>query len=420
MNALLKGAMLYRKRTLCEGDLMIRQGKLFPLLSPTEASDLPVLSLSGKVVIPGFADAHVHLREPGFSYKETILTGTRAAARGGYTDLCAMPNLNPPPDSMDHLAEELEIIGRDACVHVKPYACITKGQQGKELVDFKALAPHVAGFSDDGRGVQSEPMMRSAMEQAKAADSLIAAHCEDDSLLFGGMIHDGAYARRSGIQGISSESEWRQVERDLKLAKETGCRYHVCHVSTKESVALIRRAKAEGADVTCETAPHYLLLCDEDLRDDGRFKMNPPIRSAADRDALIEGILDGTVDMVATDHAPHTAAEKAGGLQGSLMGVVGLECAFAVLHTRLVKPGILPLLRLLELMIDKPRERFRLPLPTFTEGQPADLAVLDLDREWVVRPERFFSKGHATPFDGMRVTGDCIMTIAGGEIVWQE
>jgi dihydroorotase len=420
LNVVLKGAALYRKRTLCQGDWMIRQGKLFPLLSPNDKAEVPILSLSGKVVIPGFADAHVHLREPGFSYKETIRTGTLAAARGGYTAVCAMPNLNPPPDSLKHLEEEQTLIRRDACIGVKPYACITKGQQGKELVDFKALAPYVAGFSDDGRGVQSESMMRSAMEQVKAADGLIAAHCEDDSLLSGGFIHDGAYARRNGLQGISSQSEWRQVERDLKLAKETGCRYHVCHVSARESVALIRRAKAEGADVSCETAPHYLLLTDEDLQDDGRFKMNPPLRSPADRDALLEGLADGTIDMIATDHAPHTAQEKAGGLKGSLMGVVGLEIAFAVLNTGLVKTGILPLERLLQLMIDNPRERFRLPKRELAEGEPAELAVLDPDKEWSIRSEHFLSGGHATPFDGMRVTGDCILTMAGGEIVWRE
>ena len=418
MDIVLKNAALYTQRTLRKGDWMIRQGKLFPL-SPNDKAEVPILSLSGKVVIPGFADAHVHLREPGFSYKETIRTGTRAAARGGYTAVCAMPNLNPPPDGMEHLNEELEIIRRDACIGVKPYACITRGQQGKEPVDFKALAPYVAGFSDDGRGVQSESMMRSAMEQVKAADSLIAAHCEDDSLLTGGYIHDGEYCRRNGHKGISSESEWRQVERDLKLAKETGCRYHVCHVSTKESVALIRKAKAEGTDVSCETAPHYLLLCDEDLQDDGRFRMNPPLRSLADRDALIEGLLDGTIDLIATDHAPHAAQEKSGGLQHSLMGVVGLECAFAALHTRLVKTGIVSLERLFRLMIDNPRERFRLPQRELREGEPVECAVLDLDREWIVRSEAFLSKGHATPFDGMKVTGDCILTIAGGETVWQ-
>ncbi|MBN1778162.1 MAG: dihydroorotase [Clostridiales bacterium] len=411
--------MLYRKQTLLQNDLMIRQGKLFPLLSPPEGSEASVLSLSGKVVIPGFADVHVHLREPGFSYKETILSGTRAAARGGYTDVCAMPNLSPPPDSMEHLDKERKLILRDACINVVPYACITKGQQGNELVDFRALAPYVAGFSDDGRGVQSASAMRGAMEQVKKTGKLIAAHCEDDSLLTGGFIHDGEYCRRHGHKGISSKSEWRQLERDLKLAKETGCKYHMCHVSTKESVALIRRAKAEGADVSCETAPHYLLLCDEDLRDDGRFKMNPPIRARADREALIEGLLDGTVDMIATDHAPHTDAEKAGGLKGSLMGVVGLECAFAALHTGLVKTGILALEKLLELMIDNPRKRFGLPERTLEAGQPADLAVLDLDREWVIKPAEFLSKGHATPFDGMKVTGDCILTMMGGEIVWK-
>ena len=419
MDVVLKGALLYTKQTLCKGDWMIRQGKLFPLLFPKEPGLAPVLSLSGKVIIPGFADVHVHLREPGFSYKETIATGTAAAARGGYTDLCAMPNVSPAPDTLEHLREQTAIIHRDACVRVKPYACITLGQQGRELADAQALAPHVAGFSDDGRGVQSESMMRNAMLRVKAAQGIIAAHCEQDDLLNGGCIHDGAYARKNGYKGISSQSEWRQLERDLRLAKETGCKYHMCHVSTKESVALIRRAKAEGVDVTCETAPHYLLLTDEDLQDDGRFKMNPPIRSAADRDALIEGLLDGTIDMIATDHAPHAEAEKAGGLQNSLNGVVGLEFAFAALYTGLVKPKLLPLQTLLRLMIDNPRQRFGLKAPEITEGQPADLAVLDLDAEWVIRPEQFLSKGRATPFDGMRVTGDCVLTMVGGETVWQ-
>jgi dihydroorotase len=419
LKAVLKGAFLYRKKSLRQCDLMIRQGALFPLLSPNDESGASVLSLSGKVIIPGFADVHVHLREPGFSYKETILSGTRAAARGGYTDLCAMPNLNPPPDSLKHLEEELKLIRRDAQVNVFPYACITRGQKGNELVDFQALAPFVSGFSDDGRGVQSESVMRSAMEQVKKAGSLIAAHCEDDTLINGGIIHDGDYARRSGYQGISSESEWRQLSRDLKLAKETGCKYHMCHVSTKESVALMRKAKAEGADVSCETAPHYLCLTDGDLRDDGRFKMNPPIRSGADRDALIGGLLDGTIDMIATDHAPHTAQEKAGGLKNSKMGVAGLETAFAVLHTKLVKPGILPLEKLLELMIDNPRERFGLPERALEEGKPATFAVLDPEKQWVIRPAEFLSKGRATPFDGMEVQGDCILTMIGGETVWK-
>jgi len=411
--------MLYKEHTLLKSDLVIRQGTLFPLLSPADESGASVLSFSGKVVIPGFADVHVHLREPGFSYKETILTGTRAAARGGYTDVCAMPNLNPPPDSMEHLNEEQKLIKRDACINVVPYACITKGQQGKALVDFRALAPYVAGFSDDGCGVQSESMMRSAMEQVKKAGSLIAAHCEDDTLLDGGYIHDGDYAKRHGHKGIASESEWRQLARDLKLAKETGCKYHMCHVSTKESVALIRKAKAEGVDVSCETAPHYLCFTDEDLRDDGRFKMNPPLRERADQNALIEGLLDGTIDMIATDHAPHTAEEKSRGLKGSNMGVVGLEFAFAALYTKLVKPGVLPLELLFKLMIDNPRRRFGLPERTLADGQPADLAVLDLDKEWVITPAEFLSKGHATPFDGMKVTGGNILTMTGGEIVWK-
>ena len=419
LNAVLKGAALYRKKALRKCDLIVRQGALFPLLSPTDESGVPVLSLSGKVIIPGFADVHVHLREPGFSYKETIATGTRAAARGGYTDVCAMPNLNPTPDSLEHLEEELKIIRRDARISVLPYACITKGQRGQELVDFKALSPLVAGFSDDGRGVQSESTMRSAMEHVKKVNGLIAAHCEDNTLLDGGYIHDGDYAKRNGHQGISSQSEWKQLERDLNLAKETGCKYHACHISTKESVALIRKAKAEGADVSCETAPHYLCLTDEDLQDDGRFKMNPPIRSEADRAALIEGLLDGTIDMIATDHAPHTAAEKAGGLRGSMNGVVGLEFAFAVLNTCLVKPGILSLERVLTLMIDNPRMRFGLPERTLETGMPATFAVLDPDREWTIEPERFLSKGKATPFAGMKVQGDCIFTMMGGETVWK-
>lgn len=420
MNAVLKGALLYREHTLFPGDWMIRQGKLFPLPSPNETEKAPILSLSGKVIVPGFADVHVHLREPGFSYKETIFSGTRAAARGGYTVVCAMPNLRPAPDSPEPLEDELSIIRRDARVRVKPYACITKGQQGKELVDFQALAPFTAGFTDDGRGVQSESLMRSAMEQVKRSGSLVAAHCEQDDLLNGGYIHDGDYCKRNGHRGISSQSEWRQLERDLRLARETGCKYHMCHVSTKESVALIRKAKAEGADVSCETAPHYLLLCDGDLQDDGRFKMNPPLRSEADRDALLEGLLDGTIDMIATDHAPHTAEEKAGGLRGSVMGVVGLECAFAVLHTKLVRTGVLPLVKLFDLMIDKPRERFGLQVPLTEGGLPADLAVLDLTKEWTVDPDLFLSKGRSTPFQGMKVIGDCILTLAGGEIVWRE
>ncbi len=423
MDVLLKGAAVYRRGKLCKQDVAISQSQIADHSSLAARKGVPLVPIefsSNCIVTPGFVDVHVHLREPGFSYKETIKTGTLAAAHGGYTTVCAMPNLNPPPDTAAHLWEELTLIGRDAQVRVLPYACITAGQKGGgELVDFAALAPYVAGFSDDGRGVQDEATMREAMRRAKAAGALIAAHCEQDDLLNGGYIHDGAYCRAHGHRGISSESEWRQVERDLRLAKETGCRYHVCHVSCKESVALIRRAKAEGADVTCETAPHYLLLCDEDLREDGRFKMNPPLRSREDRDALVEAALDGTIDVVATDHAPHAAPEKARGLAGSLNGIVGLECAFAALYTGLVRTGKMPLERLIEMLTDAPRKRFGLPPVTLEAGQSADLAVWDLSREWTVDPETFLSMGRATPFEGARVYGANLLTVAGGETVWQ-
>ncbi|MEG2208290.1 MAG: dihydroorotase [Clostridia bacterium] len=373
-----------------------------------------------KLVVPGLVDVHVHLREPGFFYKETLKTGTQAAARGGYTAVCAMPNLNPAPDSAANLMLQQELIAKSACVRVYPYGCITMGQQGGgTLCDYSAMKPLAIAFSDDGRGVQEESTMRAAMVQIAAIGGLLAAHCEDNSLLSGGCIHDGAYARAHAHKGISSESEWRQVERDLRLAKETGCRYHVCHVSTQESVALIRRAKREGVDVTAETAPHYLLLCDDDLQEDGRFKMNPPIRARKDRDALIEGLLDGTIDCIATDHAPHSAEEKARGLEKSLMGVVGLECAFPVLYTGLVKTGLVPLERVLHAMTDAPRERFGLPPVDLESGTAADFAVFDLNDTFLINPDDFASMGRATPFEGMRVTGRCDYTSVGGDTVWQ-
>lgn len=370
-------------------------------------------------MFPGFVDVHVHLREPGFSYKETVRTGSLAAARGGYTHVCCMPNLEPVPDSREHLERQLELIRRDAVVDVRPYGALTVGEQGEALADLRAMAPFVAGFSDDGRGVQSREMMRSAMREARKLGKIVAAHCEDNSLLRGGYIHDGEYARRHGHRGICSESEWGPVARDLELAEETGCRYHVCHVSTKESVALIREAKARGVDVTCETAPHYLVFQDMDLQEDGRFKMNPPIRSEADRQALVEGLLDGTIDMIATDHAPHSREEKSRGLEKSPMGVVGLETAFAALYTHLVKPGILPLERLTALLHDNPKKRFGLGTE-LEEGQAADLTAFDLEERYTVDPEQFQSMGRATPFAGMELYGVCRLTAAGGRIVWRE
>lgn len=362
-------------------------------------------------IFPAFCDVHVHFREPGFSYKETIRTGSLAAARGGYTDVCTMPNLNPVPDSAENIKEQIKIIERDAAVRVHPYAAITVGEKGETLTNMKALAPYCIAFSDDGKGVQSENMMREAMIKAKALGKIIAAHCEDNSLLCGGYIHKGEYARLHGHKGICSASEWKPIERDLRLAKETGCKYHVCHISCKESVELIRKAKAEGVDVTCETAPHYLIFNDMDLKESGSFKMNPPIRSEEDRQALIKGLQDGTIDMIATDHAPHGYDEKSRGLENSLMGIVGLETAFPVMYTYLVKKGIITLERLIELMAINSRRRFGLQ-------STDDICVYDLQSEYKIDPGEFKSKGKSTPFDGMTVSGKNLLTICGGKAVW--
>lgn len=363
-------------------------------------------------VFPAFCDVHVHFREPGFSYKETIYSGSRSAARGGYSDVCTMPNLDPVPDCYESIMEQRKIIERDAAVNVHPYASVTVGEKGEKLSDFDALSPLCIAFSDDGRGVQSEDMMRAAMTKAKSLGKIIAAHCEDNSLLCGGYIHDGEYARLHGHRGICSESEWRPIERDIRLAKETGCAYHVCHISCRESVELIRRAKADGVDITCETAPHYLVMNDMMLEEDGRFKMNPPIRSEDDRLALIEGIKDGTIDMIATDHAPHSAEEKSRGLEKSLMGVVGLETAFPVLYTYLVKEGIISLERLVELMSVNPRKRFHI--------KDSGICVYDLGKEYAIDPNEFETKGRSTPFSGRKVYGENIMTVIGGKIAWRK
>ena len=375
-------------------------------------SQIATISISQNIVIiPGFVDVHVHLREPGFSYKETIASGTRAAAAGGYTAVCSMPNLNPVPDSLPHLEEQLDIISRDACIHVYPYGALTIGEQGCEAADLDGMAPYVIAFSDDGRGIQDREMMRALMLRAKALGKMVVAHCEDMSLVKGGYIHDGAYAHAHGHKGICSESEWGPIERDLLLAEETGCAYHVCHVSCKESVELIRRAKARGVNVTCETAPHYLVLDDGCLEENGRFKMNPPLRTAEDREALLAGLLDGTIDMIATDHAPHSLEEKGKGLAGSAMGVVGLETAFPILYTHLVKTGKLTLEKLIECMTTAPRRRFGIPLGD-------DYTVIDLDATYAVDPTTFQSKGRSTPFDGMEVSGKILLTVCDGKIVY--
>ena len=362
-------------------------------------------------IFPAFCDVHVHLREPGFFYKETIASGTAAAARGGYSDVFSMPNLNPVPDNKQALDMQLDIIKKDAVINVHPYASITVGQKGEELSSFEELSEAVA-FSDDGRGVQSAEMMKKAMENAKEMGKIIVAHCEDNSLLFGGCIHDGQFAKKNGFKGICSESEWKPIERDIELVRQTGCKYHVCHISTKESVELIRKAKAEGLDITCETAPHYLILNDMDLKDEGRFKMNPPIRSEEDRLALIEGIKDGTIDMIATDHAPHSKEEKDKGLEGSLMGIVGIETAFPLMYTHLVKKGIITLEKLIELMAINPRKRFGLP-------ETQDFCVFDLEEEYEINPDEFLSKGKATPFQGEKVFGRCRLTVVNNKIAYE-
>ena len=376
------------------------------------SADYACLNHEKYTLLPGFCDVHVHLREPGFSYKETIKTGSKASAHGGYTAVCTMPNLKPVCDNLEHLRMQQDIIERDACIAVYPYAAITLNQAGKELADLEALAPHVIAFSDDGHGVQSESMMREAMNRAKALGKMIVAHCEDNSLLRGGYIHDGSYAARHNHKGICSESEWRQIERDLKLAEETGCAYHVCHISTKESVALIRDAKKNGVNVSCETAPHYLLLDENDLQEDGRFKMNPPLRAREDREALVDGLQDGTIDMVATDHAPHSAEEKSKGLQGSAFGIVGIETAFPLLYTDLVKTGVVSMGKLLELLVYNPRRRFNIPLGN-------DFSIWDLDAEYTIDPKDFLSKGKATPFAGRSVYGKCLLTVYGGHVVYE-
>jgi len=376
------------------------------------ADVLSVSDGSEYVVFPGFCDVHVHFREPGFSYKETMETGSKASARGGYTAVCTMPNLKPVPDSIEHLQKQIDLI-QNAVIHVYPYGSITIEQMGEELSDMEGMAPNVIAFSDDGKGVQNDDMMRQAMLRAKALDKMIVAHCEVNSLLNGGYIHDGEYARLHGHKGICSASEYEQIARDLKLVEETGCKYHVCHISTKESVELIRQAKARGVDVSCETAPHYLIMNDMDLQEDGRFRMNPPIRSEEDRLALVAGIQDGTIDMIATDHAPHSAEEKAKGLEGSAFGIVGIETAFAAMYTHMVLPGIITLERLIEMLATAPRKRFGIPL-----GE--DYTVWDLNKEFTVDPAQFLSMGKATPFAGWKLKGECVLTVCDGKVVYKK
>ena len=418
---LLKGGLLVGGGSSMKGDVLIENGLIADIAPSIDVVDeaTEVVNVEDCVVTYGLADVHVHLREPGFSAKETIASGTLAAAHGGYTTVCAMPNLSPAPDAVETIAVEQQMIDEQAVVEVLPFATITTGRRGEQVVDVEALKDLSCGFSDDGSGVQIDEVMLDAMHRVAAVDGIIAAHCEENSLLRGGYIHDGEYAKAHGHKGICSESEWAPIARDVEMVAKTSCRYHVCHVSAKKSVEIIRQAKKRGLPVTCETGPHYLVFSDADLQEDGRFKMNPPIRSAEDRDALLKGIQDGTIECIATDHAPHTAEEKSKGLKGSTMGVVGLETAFAVTYTHLVRTGMITLEKAVELLCDNPRRIFRLG-GALRKGERADIAVFDVREPYKVDSQTFLSKGKSTPFEGMEVYGRCVMTLYNGKIVWKE
>ena len=417
---LIKGGTLVAEGRSWKGDILVADGKIKAIgesLTPDESVE--VFDAEGCVVTYGLADVHVHLREPGYSAKETITTGTRAAARGGVTTVCSMPNLQPAPDAPETIAVEQQMIDEQAVIEVRPFATISKGRARRELAEIETLRPLSVGYSDDGNGIQTEELMRKAMQRIAAVDGIIAAHCEDDSLLHAGYIHDGEYARQHGHKGICSESEWGPIKRDVKLAEEEKCRYHVCHISTKESVDIIREAKQHCSHISCETAPHYLVLCDADLKEEGRFKMNPPLRSAEDRTALIEGIKDGTIEVIATDHAPHTAEEKSRGLKGSAMGIVGIETAFAICYTHLVRKGVITIEKLIALMSENPRRIFRLG-GAMQVGERADIAVFDTREPYKIDTNDFLSMGKATPFEGEEVYGRCVLTLFNGEKVWNE
>lgn len=419
MEYLLRNANVYIDGGFRKTDIYIKDGMIVSFDSGFHSNEGVVsFDFDNKYIFPGFTDVHVHLREPGFLRKETIETGSMAAAAGGYTSVCAMPNLDPVPDSAENIKKEEEIIEKTAVVHVYPYGAITVGEKGEKLADLEGMAPYAFAFSDDGHGVQNDDMMRKAMTEAKRLGKVIAAHCEVNELLNGGYIHDGKYAALHGHRGICSESEWKQIERDIELVKETGCAYHVCHISTKESVELIRQAKKDGVNISCETGPHYLVMNDMDLQEEGRFKMNPPIRDESDRQALIEGLKDGTIDVIATDHAPHTKEEKSKGLEKSLMGVVGLETAFPIVYTELVRKGVITLEKAVELLNVNAKKRFGIGA-LIKEGEKADLTVFDLDEEYTVDPEKFHTKGRSTPFEGWKVYGKCLMTMVDGRIVYK-
>ena len=419
MQYVIKNATVLTENGFQKTDLHIDNGIVVSAGSG-DFSAAEVFDFNNCYIFPGFADVHVHLREPGFSYKETIKSGTLACAHGGFTDVCTMPNLNPVPDSIENIRVQLDIVEKDAIIGVHPFAALTVGEKGEELSDINGLSPLAVGFSDDGRGVQSDDMIEEAMNLVKENGQIISAHCEVNELLNGGYIREGEYSRAHGHRGIVPESEWKMVERDIKLAEKTGCKYHICHVSTKESVNLIREAKSRGIDVTAETAPHYLILTENDLQEDGRFKMNPPLGSKEDREALIEAVLDGTIEMIATDHAPHSTEEKGKGLEKSMMGVVGIETAFSLMYTHFVKSGKMTLGHLIKLMCENPRKRFSLGKGKIAVGEKADFTVFNLDEEYEINPEEFFSMGRSTPFKGEKVFAKCKMTFAGGKLAWKE
>ncbi len=420
MTHLLKNATVYYKSNFIAKDVLICDGIIAEISDYIPAEKAEVISdFRNCYIFPGFTDVHVHLREPGFSYKETVESGTKACARGGYTSVCSMPNLNPVPDSVEHLKIQRDIIARDAVINVYPYASITVEEKGEELSDLSGMADLCIAYSDDGRGVQKSEMMLEAMKIAKQNGKMIVAHCEVNDLLNGGYIHKGNYASEHGHKGICSESEWKQIERDIGFAMQTGCKYHVCHISAKESVELIRQAKKDGVDITCETGPHYLVLSDKDLQEHGRFKMNPPLRDESDKNELIKGIIDGTIDMIATDHAPHSAEEKSKGLEKSNMGVVGIETAFSVMFTHFVRNGVISLNKLIELLSENANSRFGIGSKILV-GEKADLTVFDLNEKYTVNPNDFLSKGKSTPFEGAEVYGKCKMTICNGNIVWED
>ena len=417
---LIKGGTVVAEGVSRKADVLVADGKIAAIgESLTADEQTEVFDAEGCVVTYGLADVHVHLREPGYSAKETITTGTRAAARGGVTTVCSMPNLQPAPDAPETIALQQQMIDEQAVIEVLPFATISSKRAGRELADIEALRPLSVGYSDDGNGIQTEPLMREAMKRIAAVDGIIAAHCEDDSLLHAGYIHDGEYAKAHGHKGICSESEWGPIKRDVELAEQEGCRYHVCHISTKKSVAIIREAKQKCAHISCETAPHYLVLCDADLKEEGRFKMNPPLRAAEDKAALIEGIKDGTIEVIATDHAPHTAEEKSRGLKGSMMGIVGIETSFAICYTHLVRKGVITIEKLIELMSENPRRIFRLG-GAMQVGERADIAVFDTTKPYTIDTTEFLSMGKATPFEGDEVFGRCMLTLFDGEVVWKE